>query len=615
MKFSIKTKIFAIVTLAILASVTSYFFFAVKTFREDKMAYVYETTLSSSVSLSSKVSDFLAKALRETSLLGVTKGVNGRFEAPLDKGIFSSNPDLLEFMIFSVKEENPEKTAPEATPEINEIFQLRNEKKLGDKIPPLSLPIKEILKKTQLVWNASAPGFPPNIGVAVYNKNSKEIFFSRYSLEDLVSLFAQNKIFKSYLIDKNKRMILSDNMEDVVSARIFPENFIGSILQNSLPNGVLEVMDSKNKGWLVGFSRFDDYGFSLMSMISKDNASSAIQYLKSRSMIFAVFLISGGFLLAIFTASSLTGPIFKLYDGTKEVAKGNFEVQIKPSSKDEIADLTDSFNFMAKEIKRYIQEVGDKVRMEKELAVAQLVQSSFYPKDYLKTNKLELYGHHATASECGGDWWGYLEANNKILFYIGDATGHGVPAALMTATAHCCVQLLEKVCEFEPNFISFPDKILAWMNHAIHKSGGQILMTFFIGIFDNDTKKLTYASASHNPPLLYKKGSGDPSKEDIETLMEGIGPRLGQELDASFSKGNVQLKGGDAILLFTDGIVEGANPEGKPWGERRFVKSFVSHLDKGPEDVVNGLLADSKEYYQGVAVDDDVTLVAVRIIQ
>ncbi|MFN8369856.1 MAG: HAMP domain-containing protein [Bacteriovoracaceae bacterium] len=79
-------------------------------------------------------------------------------------------------------------------------------------------------------------------------------------------------------------------------------------------------------------------------------------------------------------ARSLTKPIELLFEGTSEVAKGNFEHVTEVNSSDELGVLSDSFNFMNKEIIRYMQEVKEKARMENELAAANLVQSSFFPE-------------------------------------------------------------------------------------------------------------------------------------------------------------------------------------------------------------------------------------------
>src|SRR5690606_11851732 len=120
------------------------------------------------------------------------------------------------------------------------------------------------------------------------------------------------------------------------------------------------------------------------------------------------------------------------------IAQGNFDKRVKVKGHDEVGALSDSVNDMADKIVLYMEEMKEKARLENEVAVAQLVQSSFFPRSSLTSPDLQVFGHFEPASECGGDWWGIADHGDWRIFFIADATGHGVPAALLTATINCC---------------------------------------------------------------------------------------------------------------------------------------------------------------------------------
>ena len=198
---------------------------------------------------------------------------------------------------------------------------------------------------------------------------------------------------------------------------------------------------------------------------------------------------------------------------------------------------------MAAEIKRLLSETAEKARMESELKTAQVVQSTLFPTGDLVHSDLEIRGFYQSASECGGDWWFYSEVGSKVYFWIGDATGHGVPAALVTSAAKSAAGILEK-------FPDLPlDRVMELFNSAIYgTSHGTVMMTFFLGCFDRDSMQFEYCNASHDPPFLMRPQEGKKlKKKDLTPLMEKIGKRLGETPDSQYEKVSIDLSPGDRI--------------------------------------------------------------------
>ena len=219
---------------------------------------------------------------------------------------------------------------------------------------------------------------------------------------------------------------------------------------------------------------------------------------------------------------------------------------------------------------------------------------------------------YQSASECGGDWWGVYEIEGRKILLIGDATGHGVPAALVTATANCCAQVISDLAINRPEILENPALILSIMNRVIFNLGGKILMTFFIGIVDESGNQLTYSNASHNPPYLYRFSDEAPSKDHISVLMEANSTRLGHTLETTYENCQISLNPNDVLVLYSDGILEAENQSAKQYGERRFLKSLLRVVKSTPEEMTSQILEDAYDYYEEVPPNDDITLVIVK---
>lgn len=266
-----------------------------------------------------------------------------------------------------------------------------------------------------------------------------------------------------------------------------------------------------------------------------------------------------------------------------------------------------------------IKKTADNARMEKELETAKLVQDTMFPPTQVEVANTSVRSYYTPASECGGDWWGMVELpGGKLLFAIGDATGHGVPAAMVTATTKSACSVLHRIADEDPALVQSPGQVLHYLNKAVRESTqGSILMTFFVAVLDTATGELSFATASHDPIYWYHMPESGPdgspgSKDQVDVLLSEPGPRLGQNDVSHYSDGKVQLRPDDVVLLYTDGLPEAKNPEQEEYGERKFLRSFAKHAHGSPEAVRDGILADFRNFIQTESLHDDVTLVVVR---
>jgi sigma-B regulation protein RsbU (phosphoserine phosphatase) len=311
----------------------------------------------------------------------------------------------------------------------------------------------------------------------------------------------------------------------------------------------------------------------------------------------------------VFASNSLTVAIRGLADATSQVMDGDFTVRVEARSEDEIGTLAKSFNKMTEEVSRLMDKTAENARMEAELETAQTVQNTLFPKKDAQLGPVTIYGDSVPASECGGDWWHYSHVGNKVYVWIGDATGPGVPAALLTSAARAVASVIEGIEGVKPS------EALSMMNKAIYStSKGKMMMTFFLACFDTEKKILTYCNASHDPPFLIShEVEGKPKRRDYFPLMDVNNPRLGENHDSEYTDFEMPYHDGDKIIFYTDGIVDVKSPEGDLYGERRFLKALAPINTQDVLGTVSGVFSDMNNFRKDTPLDDDVTLVLIKV--
>jgi sigma-B regulation protein RsbU (phosphoserine phosphatase) len=341
-------------------------------------------------------------------------------------------------------------------------------------------------------------------------------------------------------------------------------------------------------------------------------AMRATYALTERFILLGLMAIGSAILFAILFSKTITAPLNRLYKATRQVAEGNFELDLNVKNRDEIGALGHSFGVMSRKIVDLIQESVRKAHLESELAIASTVQQTLIPPNEFRNQNVLIRSHYQSANECGGDWWGFFGVGPRLCVMIADATGHGLPSALITASARSCFSVMHKLAQEDPEFTFSPGAMLSYANRVVHDAAsGKIMMTFFTGVIDLQARQLTYASAGHNPPWLFTK-EGD--KFALKSLT-AVGQRLGEARDvAPYVEKTVPLTAEDVLFLYTDGLMEGKNLAGDQYGKKKVRKLVEGALPRGPEALIRDLMADFLNHNEGKTLDDDVTLAAVKFL-
>lgn len=439
--------------------------------------------------------------------------------------------------------------------------------------------------------------------------NGRRYIFLIYAKsEDLFQAFRVPGASENFLVDSTGRILIGPSgVEGQALESRFSVGFLGK--ESVQPAGTEEVVDPKGESFLVSFARINFGQLAVVSAVPKKAALQAVSILIRKSLIFFAVLICVTVIVSLVASKTLTAALNQLFQATQRVAQGRFDIRVKVNSNDEVGSLATSFNKMAAEVSRLMSETAEKARMETELRTAQTVQETLFPPVQAQISDLSVVGYYEPASECGGDWWHYNWVNGKVFLWIGDATGHGAPAALITSAAKSASTIIE-------NLRVDPATALDLLNRSIYDiSKGKIMMTFFLACYDPKTRVLTYSNASHEAPYLIRKNENPPKKRDLIPLNEVNNPRLGQSRETRYTQTQIDLGEGDRILFYTDGIPDIQNPKKEAWGEREFIKSILAaNKDYAPiDESVARMTKNFNSHRQQAPLIDDITFFMAEV--
>jgi len=349
------------------------------------------------------------------------------------------------------------------------------------------------------------------------------------------------------------------------------------------------------------------------------------------AIVFAIVVV-----LALFVGTkltrSITSAVGQLYEGTTYVNRADFSHRITVQSTDQLATLANSFNSMTTSIEKLVQEQKQKQRLEGELAIAQEVQAQLYPKLITQLDTLEVHGFCRPARTVSGDYYDFVSLNSdRLMLAVGDISGKGISAALLMATIYSAVRaysiedvpvLREAVTvgagvdraavgsglmlasESRGADVS-PATLLALLNHQLYESTPAAkYATLFLAIYEGATRRLTYANGGHLQPILI-------SDDGAAQLLDCGGTVVGLFDNLSFPEATVQLRPGDLLVTYTDGVTEPENDYGE-FGEERLIQ-LVRENRHLPLERITEIVAGAVADWIGEAEQpDDVTLVLAR---
>ena len=248
-----------------------------------------------------------------------------------------------------------------------------------------------------------------------------------------------------------------------------------------------------------------------------------------------------------------------------------------------------------------------KEALDKEMSVARTIQESIVPsREAIDRPGVTLVGRVEPASQVGGDFWTFLElSEDRTLILIGDVTGHGVGAGMVTTLAKACADtLVHRDVDLDVT------KLLSTLSDVLFQSNrGALAMTAFACVVDPRARTLTFSNAAHNMPFFIEAAGGMPKLSALVSR----GNRVGAAKNTPFTARTRSYAAGDRLFLFTDGLVECTDAVKAPYGERRLRLKLVESARLEPSAQLDFLTADFAAHFGTHPRDDDVTAVLAAL--
>jgi sigma-B regulation protein RsbU (phosphoserine phosphatase) len=244
-------------------------------------------------------------------------------------------------------------------------------------------------------------------------------------------------------------------------------------------------------------------------------------------------------------------------------------------------------------------------QLETELELSQEVQRALLPQEPPDIPGLEVAAFSRSAQILGGDTFDFLQYRDGAhAIAIADVAGHGVSAGLLMASLQATLRTLV------PDGLA-PDEVLARVNHLFnHNTHFTTFVTLFLARLDAAGHRLDYSNAGHNPPMLYR------SKHDGTDGITWLGPTgaaIGLVEEFRPGVAGLDLSSGDLLVLYTDGITEASDRQGRPFGEDGLAAFVRDSAGLTAQELTQRLWRALQEFTGGGPLVDDATVVAIRV--
>jgi serine phosphatase RsbU (regulator of sigma subunit) len=244
------------------------------------------------------------------------------------------------------------------------------------------------------------------------------------------------------------------------------------------------------------------------------------------------------------------------------------------------------------------QERIERERVEQDLRVARRIQQASLPREVPEPEGWQIAPYYQPAREVGGDFYDFHPlSEGRLGLVVGDATGKGVPAALLMSTTCGMLRLAAQSS-------SSPGEMLQRVNETLFPYiPANMFVTCFYAVLDPNSGSLTYANAGHDLPYLYRNGEAEE--------LRARGMPLGLMPGMIYEENETLLQSGEAALLYSDGLVEAHGPQGDMFGFPRLQALVAEH---GEARSLGTLLLEELYSFTGEEweQEDDITLLTLR---
>ena len=253
---------------------------------------------------------------------------------------------------------------------------------------------------------------------------------------------------------------------------------------------------------------------------------------------------------------------------------------------------------------RLYQSESEKIKIERDLDLARKIQQGLLPKSIPNLSGLDICGEMIPAMQVGGDYYDLIPLSDTKLFVaVGDVSGKGLSASLYMTKLQTMIQISTK------NSTS-PREILIEINKRLYESiERNWFITMTLALFDTETRTVKFCRAGHMPLITANNGT----VESIKTEGIGLGLEKGEVFDRTLKEVELEIKSDQIFAFFSDGITEAMNEKDEMFGEDKLTEILKGKSNNRSSDVMQNVWDEIKDFRGKAQVNDDMTMVIVKV--
>jgi sigma-B regulation protein RsbU (phosphoserine phosphatase) len=265
-------------------------------------------------------------------------------------------------------------------------------------------------------------------------------------------------------------------------------------------------------------------------------------------------------------------------------------------------------------VRTLTKEVAQRERMNRELEIAREVQERLFPQSLPQVPGVQLAAACRAAQGVGGDYFDYmLMGDGRLALAVGDVSGKGISAALLMASLRA--SLRGQTMQGATNLALVVENVNSLLYDS---SAANRYATFFFGSYDPVSRLMRYVNAGHNAPVVLRPIPAAtmalPVIERFEVhKLEGGGPVVGMLPVAHYEQCELQMRSGDLLIAYTDGISEAMNPQEEEWSEESMAEEAMVHASEPAQAILEALVLAADRFANGAAQHDDMTLLLMKL--
>lgn len=341
--------------------------------------------------------------------------------------------------------------------------------------------------------------------------------------------------------------------------------------------------------------------------VDSDPVFAEIRHVRAQYLRFAVvvfLLANAGLGLLIFL---IFVPLQKLATWVRNMGEVDIEDAIEIDTSSEIGRIAQAFSEITDKFRESQKSLAEQERLQQEMHLAREIQQTLLPAEFPEIEGYEIASYYEAAKEVGGDYYDFVEVDrHRMGIVVADVSGKGVPGSLV-------MTMIRTALRTEAKGRDSAAEVLARVNDFVlgdMKKG--MFVTLFYMILDSRKRRITFASAGHNPLILYRSLTNKTYYLNPKGFPVGISLTDKDLFRRSIEDDTIQLTKGDILICHTDGITEAMNSRREMFGEERLLEVIRKYGHLGAKQFVEKLKEELVTFTEGQIQNDDITLVVIK---